>query len=426
MNDAPAPERRVYTVKEFANGFARWLASKAFFRNVAISGEVSDIRSFGNGHVGFRLKEEQAVIECLVWADQRRTMPEIENGMAVVAVGSIGIRQERGCYQLVVESLELTGLGALFVQYERLKERFRAEGLFEDSRKRRVPPLPHSVALISARGKAVEDFVGTLERKSPFIRITFLETQVQGVGAEIEIATALDRASLLDVDVVVLTRGGGSYEDLFPFNLEPVVRGIVRSRHPVLTAIGHSGDRHLADFAADMSFGTPSLVAEHIAQGWVLAAASVREAERALMRIARDVVLQASSRAERLGTRLRSAGERIVSSRRLRLVQLGSELDRRSPQQAVARDRERLAGVRSRLQIVAIGSLNDARRTMERFDGRLDACNPTAPLSRGYAIVTHAGKTVRDASALHKGDAIEARFQRGTASAVVEGVRDDE
>ncbi len=417
---------RVYSVKDFTARLARLFATHTVLSNIAVQGEVSDLHPFGNGHLGFRLKEEQAVLECIAWADRRGELPELKNGMAVIASGSIGVRQERGCYQLVVEHIQPTGVGALFLLYERLKETFRTEGLFDEARKRAVPELPRRVALVSAHGKAADDFVGTLARRSPFVEVTFVETHVQGLGAEIEIATAIDRASRLDVDVIVLTRGGGSYEDLFPFNLEPVIRAIVRARHPVLTAIGHSGDHHLADDAADRSFGTPSLVAEHIAQGWVLAARRVREAERALARAVRAIVLQAAHRADDVTVRLRHAGERITTRRRQDLSSLEMRLDRRSPRQIVTARRERLLTLRGRIETCAVRFVNAAERALERAGARLDRVDPLAPLARGYAIVTPGGKAVRDASLLRPGEEIDARFERGSASARVERVVRDE
>jgi len=419
-------EPRVYSVKDFTARLSRLFAAHKTLSNIAVQGEVSDVHPFGNGHLGFRLKEEQAILECIAWSDKRRELPELKNGMAVIASGSIGVRQDRGCYQLVVEHLEPTGLGALFLLYERLKETFRIEGIFAQERKRAVPELPRRVALVSARGKAMDDFVGTLARRTPFVDVTFVETQVQGLGAEIEIAAAIDNASRLDVDVIVLTRGGGSYEDLFPFNLEPVIRAIVRARHPVLTAIGHSGDRHLADDAADRSFGTPSLVAEHIAQGWVLAQRRVREAERALNRAVQSIVLQAARRAEDITTRLRYAGERVIAGRRRELSALEMQLDRRSPREIVTARRVRLLTLSGRIETNAVRFVNAAERALERAGARLDRLDPLAPLARGYAIVTHGGKAVRDASLLQPGEKIDARFEHGSASARVERVVRDE
>jgi exodeoxyribonuclease VII large subunit len=419
------PEPRIYTVKEFTESLRRMFARHRQLSNIWIQGEISELRPFGNGHIGFKLKEEQSVIECIAWSDRRQAPPEIANGLAVIASGSIGVRGDRGCYQLVVESLKPTGPGALFLQYQRLREKFRLEGLFEDARKRAIPELPRRVALVSARGKAMEDFVGTTARGAPFVEVTFVETQVQGLGAEIEIAAALDEASRLAVDVIVLTRGGGSYEDLFPFNLEPVVRAIVRAKHPVLTAIGHSGDYHLADEVADKSFGTPSLVAEHIVRGWVLALRRVRDAERRLQRAAEGILLQASHRAHDLRQRMRYGSATALNAKRALLTDWNRRLDRRSPQRAIGERRERLIRLSGAIDASALRFMRRAEGAFQRAAAGLGRIDPLAPLVRGYAIVTHAGRAVKDASELCRGDEIEARFERGAAHARVESIREE-
>lgn len=422
---AGAPERRIYSVGEFTRRMATLFLRTSALQNIAVAGEVSGLREW-SGHLGFTLKEERAVLECVVWSETRRTLPEMSNGMAAIATGVVKVRPDRSGYQLIVSRVEPAGAGPLFQLYLGLKKKFSDEGLFDAARKRSVPPLPRSVALISARGKAMRDFIETLEHEAPFVRVTFVETQVQGEGAEIEIAAAIDDASRMDVDVIVMTRGGGSYEDLFPFNLEPVVRGIVRSRHPVLTAIGHSDDHHLADDAADRYFISPSAAAEQIAQGWVLAERSVKESDGRLDRALRNIFMRAAQRADHARRDLQRAGERVVSRRRELLVSLAASLDRRSPGQWIAQRRERLLKLDGRIAATALRTTTDLRLTLERAGARLDRLDPLAPLARGYAIVTKDGKAVRDAANLRKGDALETRFERGRATAIVESVGSDE
>jgi exodeoxyribonuclease VII large subunit len=357
----------------------------------------------------------------------------------------VQIYSERSGYQLHVESIEPTGLGSLFLLYERLKEQFRSEGLFEPARKRAIPKLPRRVALVSASGKAVADFRQTIERSVPFVEVLFVETRVQGQGAEIDIAQALDDASRLDVDAIVLTRGGGSYEDLFPFNLEPVVRAIVRAKAPVFTAIGHTEDRHLADEVADLSFGTPSLAAEAIARGWLLAARRLAEADRDLERIARTIVLGAAQRTDAAREKLERAARQVVTLRRETLRLRVVQLERYNPQRTLADVRRRLAGgteklntvaaqfmsrksrgwseSRERLARVVLATQTNFARRLERSVSALDRADPLAPLARGYAIVSSGGRVVRDAAVLQAGDAIEARLGRGMLDARVESVR---
>ncbi len=219
-----------------------------------------------------------------------RSFPPFKDGDEVICGGEYNTYAPRSQYQLVVKSLELTGEGVLFAQFEALKERFRAEGLFEKSRKRRMPPFPRRIAVISSlESRGVGDFLKTIANRAPFIEITFIETLLQGKGAEMEIGEAIDRASKLDVDLIVLTRGGGSYEDLFPFNREPVVRAIVRAKHPVLSAVGHEQDVHMSDYVADWTCETPSNAAQYfgqIADDFISSVAQAQNPARSLDEIA--------------------------------------------------------------------------------------------------------------------------------------------
>ncbi|HEY9086370.1 MAG TPA: exodeoxyribonuclease VII large subunit [Candidatus Tyrphobacter sp.] len=418
------PPRPVYSVGEFTRRMAGLFARTPSLCDIAISGEVSGLREF-NGHLGFTLKEERAVLDCVAWSDVRRGFPQLENGMAVIAAGKVDVRPDRSAYQLVVESIEPTGLGKFLQLYEELKMKFRAEGLFEASRKRKVPELPRHVALISARGKGMEDFLETIARRAPFVEVTFIETKVQGQGAEIEIAAAVDRASGLHVDVIVITRGGGSYEDLFPFNLEPVVRAIVRAHRPVLTAIGHSGDHHLADDVADLTFGTPSLAAEHIARGWLLARERLIVAQRDLARAVRDAVGRAAQRANALAESLAYRASAFLTSKRGSLAEGNQRLDRHNPERFVSERRARLAQISGSLETGAVRFFAGIRQRVERASALLDGLDPLRPLAHGYAIVTKHGKAVRDAADLTAGDPIQARFERGVVDARVESVQPD-
>ncbi|HEY7787600.1 MAG TPA: exodeoxyribonuclease VII large subunit [Casimicrobiaceae bacterium] len=287
----------------------------------------------------------------------------------------------------------------------------------------------------------------TVRDEVPFVEVVVIETRVQGVGAEIDIAAALDEASRYDVDAIVLARGGGKYEDRFPFNLEPVARAIVRARLPVLTAIGHEPDHHLADDVADRSFGTPSKAAEFIAKGWLVARRRLQVGQRDLGRAARDLVLRGFQRFEDGRSNIERAGLRVVTVKRAALADRIARLERHNPQRKLAEDRGRFAQRNGRLDTAAARLVSrkahasgetraaleravtalatGVARRFERSEAALERCDPLAPLSRGYAIVTKDGTAVRDAAALRGGDVIAARLQRGMLSARVESVYDD-
>jgi exodeoxyribonuclease VII large subunit len=272
----------------------------------------------------------------------------------------------------------------------------------------------------------MEDFQKTIARNVPFVRVMFIETRVQGVGAEIDIAAALDEASKGKTDVIVLTRGGGTYEDLFPFNLEPVIRAIVRAKVPVLTAIGHSGDHHLADDVADMAFGTPSLAAEHIAKGWILAARRLAELKRDLDRAIRDVILRGEQRTDARGKELERFGLRVVAAKRRLLAERIDRLERRNPQRVLSDFRARVARGFGRLEMSVSRVLSQkTTRLMERM-GALNRYDPIAPLSLGYAIVTKDGRALRRAAEAQTGDVLDVRLERGSLQSRVESVTPDE
>jgi exodeoxyribonuclease VII large subunit len=445
------PRERSYqvrTVRQFTAGMADFLNRQPWLERIGIKGEISGLRVFGDGHLGFSLKEERALVECIAWADWRRGLPEVKDGDVVIAVGRVRIHPERGAYKLYADELEVAGLGELFLQYERLRKRFADEGLFAAERKRAVPELIRRVALVTAQdGRGAQDFIKTLRDEVPFVEIVLIETRVQGDGAEIDIAAALDLAATRNVDAIVLARGGGSYVELFPFNLEPVVRAIVRSRVPVLTAIGHEPDRHLSDEVADLSFGTPSKAAAFIAGAWLLARRALDERTRRLDRAIHEIVLHQMQTLERLSSDVERAAMRTVFDKRAAYRKAIDRLDLRSPQRVLTDNNERalrldarlgesmqrrleretraLDGRRNALDRAGTRFANDAAARLQRSTAGLTACDPLAPLARGYAIVSSGGRVVREAASLRPGDAITARLERGTLAARVEAVNDD-
>ncbi|MEO6835131.1 MAG: exodeoxyribonuclease VII large subunit, partial [Candidatus Tumulicola sp.] len=296
------------------------------------------------------------------------------------------------------------------------------------------------------RAAGAEDFQSTLRERAPNVSTIFIETRVQGKGAELAIADALERASREDVDAVVLARGGGALEERSPFDTEVVVRAIVRSRHPVATAIGHTRDHHLADDVADAIFKTPTAAAEYIAGSWSEAATRLSNQRGRLARSIDAIVARASQRRDASMGELERSGLRTVAAKRTSLMQRVARLERWNPQRMVAEVRSRLARGSGRLDTEAArlisrnvrasgekraalersvtALLTNVSRRLERAEAGLDRFDPLAPLSRGYAIVTKGGVAVRDAAGIRTGDAIEARLERGMLGARVESVHD--
>lgn len=425
MNEL-APGTVVRTVSEFTNGLARWFENQNAFRGAAISGEVSGLKETSGGHLSFTLKDRGAVLSCIVWQSKVRSLPPMQNGLAVIAIGNVRLRAEQSSYQMLVDAVQLTGIGELFAKFEALKEQFRLEGLFESQRKRRVPQFVRRVALISAAGsKASEDFLATIRAKAPFVRVEFLGTRVQGVGAEVEIREAFDKAQALDVDAIVLTRGGGSYEDLFTFNEEPVVRAIVRSRHPVITAIGHQEDHHLADDVADATYGTPSKAAEAIAQAWVSTHERIARAKRDLRAAVENALGRRSQRLALALSGLTGETRRIVQIAERRVAGYERTLATCNPSARLGARQNTLVSLRERLASARGRYFDERKHRVERAGLQLDRVDPGAPLARGYAIVSKGGTVVRDAKQIAPGDTVSARLGHGTFDARVETVRDE-
>ncbi|HEY1978295.1 MAG TPA: exodeoxyribonuclease VII large subunit [Candidatus Baltobacteraceae bacterium] len=424
MNEAPAILQ--LTVSQFSDRLRRLVEQKVpALRRIAVVGEISDWKPQNNGNVYFSLKDDRAVLRCFAFAGEAKTFPAVSDGIAVVATGPVGIWERRSEYQLRVMELAPFGVGALAAKVEALRKKLQVEGLFDESRKRAFPRFPHRVALVSARGKGAADFETTLREKAPNVVVTFVETRVQGEGAEIDIADAIDRAARERVDAIVLLRGGGSYEDRYPFNTEPVVRAIVRSRYPVVTAIGHTGDRHLADEAADAVFKTPTAAAEYIAGSWSEVTRRLVDQRGRLTRAVSSIITRAAQRGDVAADSLVRAWERWRVKRSDRLNVLARKLLAQNPSNRVQRRVTQLAVGRERLARASDRYFSDRARMLERAQARLAGNDPLQPLERGYAIVSKGGRALRDARETAPGDEIEARLFVGSLTARVEKVNDD-
>ncbi len=421
-----APGTIVRTVSEFTKGLAGWFERQSAFAGAAISGEISGLKEITGGHLAFVLKDSGAVLNCIVWQSKVGRLPPLQNGSAAVAVGNVRLRSEQSSYQMIVDMVHLTGIGELYARFNALKEQFRLEGLFDAQRKRSIPRYVRRVALISAAGsKASDDFLATIQSQVPFIEVRPLWTRVQGTGSEIDIRAAFDSAQKLDVDVIVVTRGGGTYEDLFTFNEEVVVRAIARSRHPVITAIGHQADHHLADDAADATYGTPSKAAEAIAAPWIATRLRLSDLQRNLRNAADNALGRSAQRLALARSELDSAMRARAGNAERALIALERRLGLQNPLARLSKRAERLASVRARLPAAWTQYSGRQTNRLVRTAARLAALDPQQPLERGYALVFHDGKLLRSARDVAVGDAVTARLGRGTLDARVEVIRDE-
>lgn len=414
------------TVSEFSDRLRRWMERRPELSRIAIVGEVSDWKPQNNGNVYFNLKDDRALLKCFAFWSEAQRFPPVQDGVAVIATGPVGIWERRSEYQLRVVELAPFGVGAIAAKVEALRKRLQAEGIFDERRKRAFPRFPTRVALVSARGKGAADFETTLHEKAPNVAVEFVETRVQGEGAELDIADALERASRARADAIVLLRGGGSYEDRYPFNTEVVVRAIARSRHPVVTAIGHTGDRHLADEVADAVFKTPTAAAEYIAGAWGEVIGRLARQRGALGRAMDALIGRAAQRCDAAQQMLSIAVERRIAQGRRRLLELQGRVERQNPRHAVAQRATRLTALAGRIAALEERLSSGYAHRLQLSRSRLVSADPEKPLERGYAIVTLHGRALRDASAASVGDEIVARLSHGSIGARVERTLADE
>ena len=432
--EAPAASLPIMSVGELTGLIKTTLRSAPRLREVWVEGEVGQVSISAAGHCYFTLKDERAQLRCVIFRDDRIMMPfEARTGLRLVAQGSIDVFEPQGAYQLYVRSLQPSGFGDLALRFEALKAKLQQEGLFESQRKRPLPAVPLNIGVVtSLSGAVLHDIRRVVARRWPLARVLVSACQVQGQGAERTIVAALRRVSRWTdeetgraTDVVILARGGGSLEDLWPFNDEAVVRAVAAHPCPIVVGVGHETDVTLAEFAADVRAATPSVAAELI----------VPSRADELARVAQ------------LAQRLNGATARALADRRQGLTTEARALESRHPQAQITADRERVGVlldraarvVARRLEIdrtmlsraaddlpaLVAGRLAIGRAEFARQSAALSALSPYATLERGYSIVRGPdGAVLRDARSVKRDDTITVRLQRGELGARVESVRD--
>ncbi|HEV3342914.1 MAG TPA: exodeoxyribonuclease VII large subunit [Pirellulales bacterium] len=396
---------RVWSVSELTAQIKDLLEGQ--FQSVWVSGEISNFSRPQSGHCYFTLKDERAQIRAVLWRTAAmRLRFELEDGIEVVCQGDLDVYAPRGSYQLVVRQIEPKGIGALELALRKLKERLSAEGLFDPARKRPLPRFPRRVAFVtSPTGAAIRDFLEVLRRRFQGVDVLVVPTRVQGDGAAHEIAAAIGLVNRLHdpVDCLVVGRGGGSLEDLWAFNEEPVVRAIHASRIPVVSAVGHEIDVTLADLVADVRALTPSEAAELVVPAADEIASLLRHHQKRLL-------LALRRRAGGSRTRLEWLAARRAFRKPFDLLH---DLERRLDELSSRGDR----AMRQRL---ALG-----RRHLDATTARLDSLSPLGVLGRGYSLTQRLGdgRLIRDAAQISPGDLLSTRFAQGQAISRVEEVK---
>jgi exodeoxyribonuclease VII large subunit len=443
-----AGERRVFSVSELTRGIRRLLEDH--FPFLWVEGEISNFRVPGSGHYYFVLKDAASQIRAVMFRTQQRLLRfRPEDGLRVLCQARVTVYEPRGEYQLLVDFMEPRGLGALQLAYEQLKRRLAAERLFDDAHKKPLPFLTQRLGVVtSPSGAAIRDIIQVARRRYSNLEIYLYPVRVQGEGSAEEIAAGIRAFNKeFPVDVLIVGRGGGSWEDLWSFNEEVVVRAIYRSRVPVISAVGHEIDVTLADLVADVRAPTPSAAAELVAQLKESLETKVAELLRRLEKRVAQILSFARERLEsrerrlrhpavrlavvrlRLdesGQRLEAALRRLIDTRRHRLMRLKDSLMLLSPARTVVVLRASLRQGLANLDFLTWRLLERKRQHLERAAVRLETLSPLAVLARGYSITTSwpEGRVVRSVRQVQRDDRLRVRLHEGSLGCRVTDVHE--
>jgi len=438
---------RVYSVRELTGDVRAIL--EAAFESIWVEGEISNLRQAQSGHCYFVLKDDKAQIRAVMFRNQRAGMKyQMKDGDQVLVGGRVTVYEARGEYQIIVDAVEPKGLGALQRAFEELKARLKAEGLFDEDRKKEIPPFPWKVGVVtSATGAAVRDILQIIRRRNRLVSVLLYPVKVQGEGAAEEIAAAIAAMNQRnDLDVLIVGRGGGSIEDLWAFNEEKVARAIARSRIPVVSAVGHEIDFTIADFVADLRAPTPSAAAELVVpvladmvseltgltqalvDSMVRSLSERREVirrciERRFFREPGTILEPGKQRLDELNLRLARGLDQWVARNRERLESRVRQLFYATPAKDLLKYEEKRASLEHQLVLQATARLAVLHG---RFDGvvkNLNAVSPLAVLDRGYSITTRAGRAVKSGEEVKPGDHVDVRLAKGALECRVEKIK---
>jgi exodeoxyribonuclease VII large subunit len=409
--------RQVLSVSDLTSQIRRLLEQRV--GAVWVGGEVSNLRAQSSGHIYFTLKDAGAQLSCVCFRDAaRESRALLADGQQVILQGDVTVYEVRGQYQLVVRQIELRGVGALQIAFEKLKLKLAAEGLFAPERKRPLPKYPQRIGLVtSPTGAAIRDVLHVVQRRNPGLEIILAPCRVQGQGAAAEIAEAIRLLNEFgSLDLILVTRGGGSLEDLWAFNEEIVARAIFESAIPIVSAVGHEIDFTIADFVADVRAATPSAAAEIITEGVFASREFIANLMRRMAQAhPRRRLNERLQRLDDLQTGLLRQTKQGVRERQIICQNLATRLRQVRPKQFLKQRREVLKAMQKRLRELARFQFKNCKNSFEATESRLCLLGPEQVLSRGYSITMDAasGKVLRDAGKIQAGQKLKTRLKAG-------------
>ena len=435
-------DREVLTVSQL-NGRARVLLEDVF-SNIWVEGEISNLSRPASGHVYFTLKDSGAQVRCALFrSNAARVRQALKDGLAVKVRGKVSLFEGRGDYQLILDTVEPAGDGALRLAFDALKEKLNAEGLFSAERKVALPLHPQRIGIVSSpTGAVIRDIISVFRRRAPQVELTLIPTAVQGREAINQIVRALKLADSRGFDALILARGGGSLEDLWCFNEEAVARAIDACVTPIVSAVGHETDVSISDFVADVRAPTPSAAAELLAPDSSDLHRRVENLQRRLVTRMRDRLMrdqlrldgisrrlrhpgerlrQRAQRLDDLDMRLRRAFEQLLHKRQVRMSHLQSRLAAQHPGRTLAFLKQRLDVLAERLPRAIKENLKTRRLQLQNQVQTLNVVSPLATLGRGYSILLdERGRAIRTAEQTKTGQRLTAKLAEGELQVRVE------
>ena len=371
-----------------------------YLNNVLVKGEISNYKHHYTGHLYFTLKDENSLIKCIMFKGYAANLKfEPRDGMKVTILGSVSVFERDGVYQIYCKAMQEDGLGSLYKAYEELKQRLSKEGLFDQNHKKKIPLMPKCIGVLTSNtGAVIRDIINVSTRRNPNVYIKLLPVPVQGEGAAEKIVDAINLMNEKKLaDVIILARGGGSLEDLWPFNEEIVARAIYNSELPVISAVGHETDFTIADFVADLRAPTPSAAAE----------------------LAVPNIADISLKLEQYKNRYKLALKKKVEFMRLRYEKCMNSRVFKEPLQKINEKYIMIDMKVKRMQNSITNLYNSKKAHLIKNIAKIDALSPLKTLTRGYSIVQLNGKVVKSVEQIKKDDQIDIRLTDGTAKAKI-------
>ena len=396
---------RVVTVSQINRYIANLFKQDYTLSGIQVKGEISGCKYHYSGHIYFTLKDAGAAISCVMFSSQRKGLDfTLEDGQSVIVTGQISVFERDGRYQLYARSIAQDGVGRLYEEYEKLKKRLLAEGLFDEQRKKPIPRYASKIGVVTAEtGAVIQDICNVTYRRNPYVQLYLYPAKVQGEGAAQTVIEGIHYFEHTDVDTIIIGRGGGSVEDLWCFNDEVLARVIADCTKPIISAVGHETDTTISDYAADLRAPTPSAAAELAVYSW-------REMEIGLREYRND---------------LRQAMHQILKVRKLELQKYMVLLQHVSPEDILRQKRLVLADSQERLQRLMEKRLTDAKHRLALYAEEMKGLSPLQKLQSGYTYTAdEAGNHIDSVRSLEKGQHLTLTFADGQADVTVDETRE--